>query len=136
MARVAVIAARDGLAEPLIRTLRHSPDVEHCERASAFESFDTIVYSPAHDGSIGPDLVGARDVCARLASLPLKQIVVISSAAVYGADHHNAGLIGETAFIAAGRSEVADGWRTVECLTRTIGERTNPVRTILRPAAL
>jgi 1-acyl-sn-glycerol-3-phosphate acyltransferase/nucleoside-diphosphate-sugar epimerase len=141
MARVAVVAARDGVAEPLIRTLRRSPHVECCERVEddpAFESFDTIVYSalPAHGGSIGPDLESARGVCARLASLPLKQIVVVSSAAVYGADHHNVGLIDETAFIAAGRSEVADGWRQVESLARTIGERTDPVRTVLRPAAL
>jgi 1-acyl-sn-glycerol-3-phosphate acyltransferase/nucleoside-diphosphate-sugar epimerase len=138
MARVAVIAARDGLAEPLIRTLRQSPHVTCCERVEEdFESFDTIVYSalPARGGSIRPDLDRARHVCARLASLPLKQVVVVSSAAVYGADHHNVGLIDETAFI-AGRSAAADGWRTIEGLTRTVGERTNAVCTVLRPAAL
>ena len=96
MARVAVIAARGGLAEPLIRTLRHSPHVECCERVEddpALESFDTIVYSalPAHGGSIGPDLTSARDVCTRLASLPSKQIVVVSSAAVYGAGGRGSG---------------------------------------------
>ena len=140
MARVAVIADRDGLAEPLIHTLRQSPHVERCERITddrAFESFDTIVYSalPAHGGSMGPDLESARGVCARFASLPLTQIVVVSSAAVYGADHHNAGLLDETAFIAEGRSEIADGWQTVERLTSVIGEST-AVRTLLRPAAV
>ena len=147
MARVVVIAARDGLAGPLVRALRDARHVEACERASqdpahidpsACEGFDTVVYSalPAEDASIGPDVDAARAVSASLASLPLKQVVVVSSAAVYGADHRNVGLLDETAFLAEGRSEIADRWRAVESLTRTIGERTNPARTLLRPAAV
>jgi 1-acyl-sn-glycerol-3-phosphate acyltransferase/nucleoside-diphosphate-sugar epimerase len=149
-ARVAVLAGRDGLAQPILDALRPSAGVELCERAphdpeqiesAAFSRYDTIVYSalPAAGPSTGPDVSAARAVCQRLASLPVRHLVVISSAAVYSPNHQNAGLLDERAFVPVGRSAIADGWREVERLTGLIGERSGaapPIRTILRPAAV
>jgi 1-acyl-sn-glycerol-3-phosphate acyltransferase/nucleoside-diphosphate-sugar epimerase len=150
MARVAVVAARDALADAFVRALQAVPEVELCERLphdaarldpSALERFDTLVYSalPAGGVATAPDVAAARALSERLVSAPLKHAVIVSSAAVYGPNHQNAGLLDETAFIADGRSEIADGWRAVERLTKQIGERSGAdptVRTVLRPAAV
>jgi 1-acyl-sn-glycerol-3-phosphate acyltransferase/nucleoside-diphosphate-sugar epimerase len=149
-ARIAVVACRDRIAESLVDALSHSPHVELCERvshdperieAAAFSRYDTVVCSPLHSGSAstGPDLTIAREVCARLASLPLHHAIVLGSAAVYSPNHQNAGLLDESTFIPEGRSDIADGWREVEACSAQIGERSGaapPVRTILRAAAV
>jgi 1-acyl-sn-glycerol-3-phosphate acyltransferase/nucleoside-diphosphate-sugar epimerase len=149
-ARIAVVACRDRIAESLVEALSGSPHVELCERvshdpqrieAAAFSRYDTVVCSPLHSGnaSTGPDVTIAREVCARLASLPLKQAIVLGSAAVYSPSHQNAGLLDETTFIPEGRSEIADGWREVEQFSTQIGEKSGappPVHTILRSAAV
>ena len=149
-ARVAVVSSRDCLAEPLLDALRRSPDVELCERAphepdaieaAVFGRYDTVVYSalPAAGPATGPDVVAARAVCERLASVPLKHAVVISSAAVYSPNHQSTGFLAESSFIPEGRSAIADEWREVERLSGLIGERSGAaptLRTILRPAAV
>ena len=148
-ARVAVVAGRDRLARSLVEALSQSPQVEACERAphdpraveaSAFSRYDTLVYSPLPAGSAttGPDLAAAREVCARLASFPLKHVIVLSSAAVYSPNHQSTGLLAETAFVPEGRSEIADGWREVERLAGQIGAHSGAAPTaiaVLRPAA-
>jgi 1-acyl-sn-glycerol-3-phosphate acyltransferase/nucleoside-diphosphate-sugar epimerase len=150
MARVAVVAGRDPLAEAFVRQLRSAPGVEFCERLPheadrleppMFERFDTLVYSalPAAGATMGPDVAAARALSERLVSVPLRHAVIVSSAAVYGPNHQNAGRLEETAFIADGRSDIADGWRAVERLTKQIGERSgagSTRRAVLRPAAV
>jgi 1-acyl-sn-glycerol-3-phosphate acyltransferase/nucleoside-diphosphate-sugar epimerase len=150
MARVAVVAARDALADAFLRALRSKPEVALAERVphepggiepAAFERFDTLVYSPVPAGGTGtaPDVGAARAMSERLVSAPLKHAVLVSSAAVYGPNHENAGLLDESAFIPDGRSDIADGWHAVETLTRQIGERSGAAatrRTVLRPAAV
>jgi 1-acyl-sn-glycerol-3-phosphate acyltransferase/nucleoside-diphosphate-sugar epimerase len=149
-ARVAVVASRDRLAQPLLDALRRSPGVELCERApddpqaveaAAFSQYDTVVYSPLprQSASDAPDVAAARAVAERLASLPLRHAVVLSSAAVYSPSHQNAGLLDESAFVPIGRNGIADGWREVERAAALIGARSGappPVLTILRPAAV
>jgi 1-acyl-sn-glycerol-3-phosphate acyltransferase/nucleoside-diphosphate-sugar epimerase len=150
MARVAVVAARDAHAEAFLRALRTAPQVERAERVphqagaidpAALEPFDTLVYSPLPPAgrTAAPDVAAARALSERLISAPLRHAVIVSSAAVYGPNHQNAGLLAEDAFIADGRSEIADGWRAVERLTRQIGERSGApptLRAVLRPAAV
>ena len=149
-ARVAVAIGRDSLAGPVIAALQRLPGVESCERApddaarvdaATYSRYDTIVYSalPAAGPDTGPDVAAARAFCERLASLPLAQLVVISSAAVYSPHHQHTGLLKESAFIASGRSAIADAWRDVERLSVLISSRSGAapvVRTMLRPAAV
>ncbi|HEX6465077.1 MAG TPA: hypothetical protein VFZ98_11505, partial [Vicinamibacterales bacterium] len=149
-ARVAVVVSRDSLAGPIIARLQHSLGVDVCERAphdpaaidaAAFSRYDAIVYSalPADGPDTGPDTAAARAICERLASVPLAQVVVISSAAVYAPQHQHTGLLSETSFIAGGRSAIADDWRAVERLTEMMGSRSGaaaPGRVVLRPAAV
>ena len=148
-ARVAIVAGRDRIGDSLVDALTRSPAVEVCERAdhdprrieaAAFSRFDTIVYSALPQGSAttGPDVDAAREICARLASSPLKHAVIISSAAVYSPNHQSTGLLAESAFIPEGRSAIADAWRDVEHLSAQIGQRSGAeptMRTVLRPAA-
>ncbi len=149
-ARVAVVAGRDRIAKSLVDALTRSPQVEVCERvghdpqrieAAAFSRFDTLVYSalPSASATTGPDVAAARELCARLASSPLKHAVILSSAAVYSPNHQSVGLLDETAFIPEGRSLIADDWREVERLSAQIGEHSGAaptMRTVLRPAAV
>jgi 1-acyl-sn-glycerol-3-phosphate acyltransferase/nucleoside-diphosphate-sugar epimerase len=130
--------------------LRSKPEVALAERVphepggiepAAFERFDTLVYSPVPAGGTGtaPDVGAARAMSERLVSAPLKHAVLVSSAAVYGPNHENAGLLDESAFIPDGRSDIADGWHAVETLTSQIGGRSGAAatrRTVLRPAAV
>src|SRR5690348_11932990 len=104
MARVAVIADRDALAEPILKALRHSSGVEACERiahdpsridAVAVVPFDTIVYAPVVADSPDADAALVRAVCERLASAPIGQVVLVSSAAIYTAHHQHVGLLEE-----------------------------------------
>jgi 1-acyl-sn-glycerol-3-phosphate acyltransferase/nucleoside-diphosphate-sugar epimerase len=148
-ARVAIVAGRDRIADALVDALTRSPAVDICERAghdprhiepAAFSRFDTLVYSalPPASATIGPDVAAARDICARLASSPLKHAIIISSAAVYSPNHQSTGLLDESAFIPEGKSAIADAWRDVERLSAQIGERSGAeptMRTVLRPAA-
>ncbi len=150
MARVAVVAARDAFAEAFLRELRSRPEVALAERVphapggidpAAFERFDTLVYSPLPPGGLGtaPDVAAARAISERLVSAPLKHAVIVSSAAIYGPNHENAGLLDEGTFVPAGRSTIADGWAEVERLTTQIGERSGAAptrRAVLRPAAV
>src|SRR5688500_19828926 len=75
----------------------------------------TLVYSalPAGGVATGPDVDAARAISERLVSAPLKHAVIVSSAAVYGPNHENAGLLDEPGVIADGRRAVADGRRQV-----------------------
>ncbi len=147
-ARVAVVADRARIATALVEALTRSPQVESCVvhehgtiDAIVLSQFDTLVYSalPANSSTTGPDVAAARALFARLASAPLTQAVIISSAAVYTPSHQNAGLVDETTFLPQGKSAIADGWQEVERLSLQIGEHSGAaptVRTILRPAAV
>src|SRR4051812_40285890 len=99
MARVAVLAARDTVAQGLLHALGGSAErVAHDSAqidAVAIAPFDTLVYAPSLDDPPGADVAVARAICERLASVPLKQIVLVSSAAVYTADHEHVGLLDE-----------------------------------------
>jgi 1-acyl-sn-glycerol-3-phosphate acyltransferase/nucleoside-diphosphate-sugar epimerase len=149
-ARVGVVISRDSLAGPIIARLQRSPGVDLCERAphdpaavdaAAFSRYDTIVYSPLRPrgADTGPDVAAARAICERLTSVPLAHVVLISSAAVYAPHHQHTGLLNEAAFIARGRSAIADDWHDVERLTAMIGTQSGaakPARSVLRPAAV
>ena len=122
-ARVAVVADRARIATALVDALTRSPHVESCVvhehgaiDAIVLSQFDTLVYSalPASSSTTGPDVAAARALFARLASAPLTQAVIISSAAVYTPSHQNAGLVDETTFLPQGKSAIADGWQEVE----------------------
>ena len=149
MARVAVITPCDRAADSVIAALR-AASIGSCVRgphepgqieATAFEQIDTIVYVPlpAPGCRSDPDLEAVAAVTSRLAAMPVRHAVVVSSAAVYAADHSNVGLLRESAFLPQGRSAIADAWREVERLASFIGERsgaTPTLRTVLRPAAV
>lgn len=150
MARVAVVTPRASVADALVRALRAAPHTELCEpiagdpghlQSTAFDRFDTLVYAPgpANGRTIGPDVEAVRAFSERIASVPFKQTVVVSSAAVYAPSHQNVGLLDESAFIPAGRSDISDAWQAVEEIARQIGERSGtraPDRAVLRPAAV
>jgi len=116
MARVVVIDEREGLAELLVEHLRESPSVETCQRAPQGEdgfggllsggrvgllleqNIDTVVYSPppAARRRTVPDLADAETVFKECARAGVKHFILLSSAAIYGASHHNTGFLQES----------------------------------------
>jgi len=158
MARVVVIDERDGVAESLVRCLRESKMVETCQRApqpedgfggelsggyaGMFEdqAVDTVVYSPPLRASkqTMPDLADAETVFQQCASREIKRVIVLSSAAVYGASHHNPGLILESPSRSRNTKDpLASKWADLEGLARIyLGGHPGVKLTILRPAAV
>ena len=148
MASVAVVAASERLADHIVRALRESASVELCERAPAdrrltihdadwLQRFDTVVYAPpGHDRSASaPDLTATSALFDALTRTRLAQFVAVSSAAIYSADHHNVGLMDESAFITDRGRDIVRRWMAFEHEAgHTVPAET--VVTILRPAAV
>jgi 1-acyl-sn-glycerol-3-phosphate acyltransferase/nucleoside-diphosphate-sugar epimerase len=148
LASVAVVAASERLADHIVKALRESAGVTVCERAPAagrltindadwLQRFDTVVYAPpAYDRSASaPDLTAASAMFDALTRTRLAHLVVISSAAIYSADHHNVGLMDESAFITDRGREIVRRWMAFEHeAAHTAPAET--VVTVLRPAAV
>ena len=158
MARVVIIGERDSVARALIDCLCESPFVEKCERSPQAETgpgegwncdwtallqkraIDTVIYSPlSRSGACETDHIArAEAVFQGCAHAGVKSVVVLSSAAVYGASPRNSGLISESR--PASRSlkdTVASRWNNLESVAqRWLGEREEVKLTILRVAAV
>lgn len=147
MRRVIVIDDRDGVAEALAASLSGSPPVEMCARASRREDLarrlrelriDTAVYSPPllARRQFVPDLADASAVFGACAEEGVARVVVLSSAAVYGACPQNPGLMYETRSTPRGVSNpVGDRWAELEkAALESLGARAGIRVTILRPA--
>ena len=137
MTRVVVIDEREGLAELLVGRLRESPSVETCQRApqgedgfggllsggrAAFlleQEIDAVVYSPPAESRrrSPPDLADAEAVFKECARVGVRQFVLLSSAAVYGASHHNIGFLSESrVLVRQDRPTVSSRWLELESL--------------------
>ncbi len=156
MARVAVIDEREPLAELLVERLRGSCAVETCQRPPQAEDgyggllcggragllreqgIDTVVYSPpralrAH----APDLADAEALFKECARAGVRHFVLLSSAEVYGASHHNTGFLAESQMLLrrTGKS-LASRWLELESLAAFyLGEGRETRLVILRPTA-
>ena len=156
MARVAVIDERERLAELLVERLRESPAVEMCQHAPQAEDgyggllcggrvallreqgIDTVVYSPPRARRApAPDLADAEAVFKECARTGVRHFVLLSSAAVYGASHHNTGFLAESQMLLRrGGKSLASRWLELESLAAFyLGEGRETRLVILRPAA-
>ncbi|MCA1635108.1 MAG: 1-acyl-sn-glycerol-3-phosphate acyltransferase [Acidobacteria bacterium] len=157
MAKVVVIDEREGLAELLVERLRKSPFVETCQRAPQGEDgfgglmsggrvgllkeqdIDTVVYSPPPTARrrAAPDLADAEAVFKECARAGVKHFVLLSSAAIYGAAHHNIGFLQESRMLLRqDKPTSSNRWLELESLAAFYlggGHETRLV--ILRPAA-
>jgi 1-acyl-sn-glycerol-3-phosphate acyltransferase len=157
MARVLVIDERDGVAELLVARLRESFAVETCRRAPqaddgfagllsggragllAEQHIDTVVYSPPAEARRRPlpDLSDAEAVFKETARAGVAHFVLLSSAEVYGASHHNIGFLAESRMLMRQEKKTpANRWLELESLAAFYlceGRETRLV--ILRPAA-
>jgi nucleoside-diphosphate-sugar epimerase/1-acyl-sn-glycerol-3-phosphate acyltransferase len=156
MARVAVIDERERLAELLVGRLRESPAVETCQHAPQTEDgyggllcggrtgllreqrIDTVVYTPPPvRRHAAPDLADAEAVFKECARAGVRRFVLLSSAEVYGASHHNIGFLTESQLLLrrTGKS-LASRWLELESLAAFyLGEGLETRLVILRPAA-
>src|SRR5262245_7516957 len=101
MARVMVIAGSNSTSHCLANKLSKSPAVEACQLAPPYNSsytllfaeqaINTVVYAPQLQSQhrIIPDLTEAAAVFAECARAGMTKVVVLSSAAIYGATPHN-----------------------------------------------
>jgi 1-acyl-sn-glycerol-3-phosphate acyltransferase/nucleoside-diphosphate-sugar epimerase len=102
--------------------------------------FDTVVFSPPsrRRKAAGPDLTAAEVVLQNLVALELQKVVILSSAAVYGPNPHNPGLISEERLSQRNRrNEVASRWLELEQLAQKyLGQPAKVTLSILRLAAI
>ena len=148
MARVLVIESRQRLSQLLIERLRTSAAVEWCEAAPddwsadllRQQHIDTVIYAPAPAGRRRtiPDLAHAAAVFGRCAAASVRKVVVLSSAAVYGPNPHNSGLLGEVRLSGRHRkNRIASAWAEMETLAeQTLGKHPDTRLTVLRPATV
>ena len=97
--------------------------------------FDSVVYmaplSPA--GGMAPDLAASTEFFAALRRTRPAHAVVVSSAAIYGANHSNTGLLNESAFIADRGRDVIRRWIAFEHDAAGVAT-SGTTLTVLRPA--
>jgi 1-acyl-sn-glycerol-3-phosphate acyltransferase len=88
------------------------------------------------DATCLPDIQAARLVCDACGRAGVNVVVLISSAAAYGANPHNPGLMTEARVLPpAACDRVGLAWRQFERVSRRALEDSGVVLTILRPAA-
>ena len=148
MARVLIITESPTLAQTLMNRLGKSPLVESCHLADRFDGgyayrfedygVDTAVYCPSlvDPKAMIPnraEAAAAMEACRRAG---LSNVVLIASAAVYGATPFNPGLARELHMSPrGGRGPISDQWLKLENQAREL--LTDEIRlTILRPAPL
>jgi hypothetical protein len=148
VSRVMVIEPRGFLAALIVDRLNSRPGVEKIVLPKnvgfglatelAAGSIDTVVYSPlkARSRDFLPDRAEAEVVLRACAEARVRKVVLLSSAAAYGPDYHNPGLIREDRPAAARcPNRVAEAWRAVEAIAwRFLRQNERTCLTILRPA--
>jgi 1-acyl-sn-glycerol-3-phosphate acyltransferase/nucleoside-diphosphate-sugar epimerase len=150
MARVMVIADTPPIAYALVNRLSKSAVVEACQLAPRCNggyallftehAIDTVVYVPqlCRKNDMIPNLAEAAMVCAECARAGIARVVVVSSAAIYGADPHNPGFITESRPpLRRDKNPLGHHWATLEALAEErVGQQPDATLTILRPAAV
>jgi 1-acyl-sn-glycerol-3-phosphate acyltransferase/nucleoside-diphosphate-sugar epimerase len=139
---VLVIESRERLAQLLVERL----GAEACARgpgsAAALREHrpDAVVYGPLPAGRrrLTPDLSDAEAVFRACAESGVRKVVVLSSAAVYGPNPHNYGLMAEVRLTCRHRkNRIAAGWAEMEALAeRHLGRLPGTRLTVLRPATM
>src|SRR6185295_17000957 len=135
MSRVVVIEHRTEVARLLVERLRENHVVEL--RSCDGKPVDCVVYSPPLSSREGaPALANAEASFQQWSRAGVKQFVLISSAAIYGATPQNPGLVRETrAPLRDGRSKIAHRWARLEQLAEKHFSE-GVALAILRPAAV
>ena len=149
MARVMIIAGSSSIAYCLVNRLSKSQVVEVCQLAPcgkgsyaalfAEQAINAVVYVPQLQSQhrMIPDLAEAAAVFAACAHAGIAKVVVLSSAAIYGATPHNPGLIAETRSLPRRENRIGHSWAELEALANIhLGQQTGTQLTILRPAAV
>jgi 1-acyl-sn-glycerol-3-phosphate acyltransferase/nucleoside-diphosphate-sugar epimerase len=150
MARVMVIAGSSSTLHCLVNRLSKSPAVEACHLAPPYNSsyallfaeqaINTVVYAPQLQSQhrMVPDLTEAAAVFAECARTGMTKVVVLSSAAIYGATPHNPGLMAETRSPSRRRENpIAHSWVKLEALaTAHLSQQMATHLVILRPATV
>jgi 1-acyl-sn-glycerol-3-phosphate acyltransferase/nucleoside-diphosphate-sugar epimerase len=150
MARVMVIDTSGNLLHYLVNRLSKSPAVDACQRAPrlnnayvnllAMQDIDIVVYCPRLCGphDMTPDLAEAEKVVEECARASVAKVVLLSSAAVYGASPRNPGFISESQFASYhGQNRIGERWIALEALAAQYLGGASPTRlTILRPASV
>ena len=108
MARVIVVDNDNKISSDLINRLNESSMVEECQIAPGLNgdftsllaegAIDTIIYSPQlqPNNGMSPDLAEAETVLEGCTHAGIQKVVLLSSAAIYGASPYNPGLISES----------------------------------------
>ena len=156
MARVVVIDDRDPVAELLVKRLEESTHVETCQRAPQGEDgfggllsgsydellqdqhADTVVYSPPLLRSMMPDLMDAETIFQHCSRAGVRQLILLSSAAIYVPGPSHPGHVSESRLLARNeKGALANRWAELESLAVLyFGDQADTKLAILRPVAM
>jgi 1-acyl-sn-glycerol-3-phosphate acyltransferase/nucleoside-diphosphate-sugar epimerase len=150
MARVMIIAGSNPIAHALVNRLSKSPAVAACQLAPRFDrgyadmfaeqAIDTVIYSPQlHSKTeMVPNLAEAAAVFEECAGAGIAQVVVLSSATIYGAVPHNPGFIAESRLpLRCDKNPIGSQWAKLEALADdSLGRQAGTQLTILRPTTV
>jgi 1-acyl-sn-glycerol-3-phosphate acyltransferase/nucleoside-diphosphate-sugar epimerase len=150
MARVMIIADNSPIAHDLVNGLSKGPSVDACLLAPwagkgdaqmlAEQAIDTVVYVPKRCGKheMAADLGEAAAVLQACGIAGMTHVILLSSAAIYGADPHHPGFVNESRLpVRRDHNPIGQAWIALEDLAHThLGRQVNTTLTILRPAAV
>lgn len=147
MKRVALVGRREPVGEALVRRLAESPQVERCDLLREEESeelterlngFDAVVYVPTAGRSGLLDLEHTQAVFDACLAAGVREVTVLSSAAVHEPSHHHPGWVDEERLAPLRHgNRVAASWRRLEALAQeSLGQRDDVALTILRPVTV
>ncbi|MFN2596641.1 MAG: hypothetical protein ABR563_05565, partial [Pyrinomonadaceae bacterium] len=161
MTRVAVIGAQDHLSEAVVNCLRGTPGTDAYlsaskrarERKAALnapppadaeftavvkQDTEAVVYLalPRSRDGMKPDLADARSLLRLCVSSNVKRFILVTSAALYGADPHNTGMLHETApTVRPDGSTIGGAWAELEAtVAEHLRERPDIELTVMRHA--
>ncbi|PON18560.1 hypothetical protein C2W62_07235 [Candidatus Entotheonella serta] len=150
MANIMVIAESGPIAQACLNRLSKRTTVDTCQLAPRLDhgyapfllehDVDTLVYIPQRRrrNDMTPDLVEAETVLAACTAAQISRLVVVSSAAIYGAGPHNPGFMDELRHpMHRDKNTIGDQWTQLETLVeKSMGQQPGVKLTILRPVAV
>ncbi len=142
MARIVIAGEHDALRDLLAASLARNRSIESCLELPAgddpmpvAEGLDAAVYLPARGGR-GPDAAAAAGWCERSAAAGIRQLILVSSAAINEPSHRQPGHVSEDRLRKNPANSIARRWLALEQSAREALADTATTLTVLRPAAV
>ncbi len=143
MSRIVIAGGRDALTDRLAESLARGRGIESRgvleaggDHRSLADGPGAVVYQAERGGRAGPDSGAAAAFCERAAGAGIRQLILLSSAAVNEPSNHHPGFTAEDRLRKNPENQVARRWLALEQQARGALAGSAVTLTILRPAAV